>query len=344
MKLIIIVLSCLIFAESLESFQINIDGDWNLFKVKYGKHYKNEAEENYRMKTFFENKDKIEKHNEKYAKGLVSFTLGLNKYADLLYDEFYNYVNGYNSSNENNQYIRKTMPEEGIDYVSPLNFTLPKSINWTERGAVTPVKEQGYCGSCWAFSAVGALEGQNFIHNGVLTSLSVQNLIDCTTDYGNSGCNGGFTRQAYRYVKYNGGIDTEEAYPYKGVDGAVCNFNKSSIAATDRGYVDLPIGDESKMMEAVASVGPLAAVINVNRESLQFYKSGVFDEAECHSSLEYGNHSVLCVGYGTDENGNDYWIIKNSWGDTWGEGGFIKMSRNKNNQCGIANDVNYPLV
>ncbi|XP_055853688.1 cathepsin L-like isoform X2 [Episyrphus balteatus] len=343
MELLIIVLSCCIAAASVGALDISIEEEWNMFKHTYGKNYTNETEENFRMKIFLDNKDKIEKHNLKHTKGLVSFTLGLNKYADLMYDEFYTLVNGYNLSLEMNQYM-EMMPEEGIDYVSLSNTTLPKSVNWTELGAVTPVKEQGYCGSCWAFSAIGALEGQHFLHNGILTSLSVQNVMDCSKNYGNTGCTGGFTRQAYRYIKYNSGINTEEVYPYKGVDGTTCNFDKSKIEATDRGYVNLPQGDEAIMMEAVATVGPLAVVIDVNRESLQFYKNGVFNEPECHSGVEYGRHAVLCVGYGSEENGAEYWLVKNSWGSTWGDGGFIKMSRNKDNQCGIANDVSYPLV
>lgn len=348
MELLFVMLTSLIAGLSIRAHEIQNE-HWNEFKRTYGKQYTNETEEFFRMHIFLENKDKIEKHNLKYDKGLVTFTMGLNKYADLLYDEFYSLLNGYsyNSPLKDDEPTYMTVseePEEGIDYKSITNSTLPTYVNWTELGAVTPAKEQGYCGSCWAISAVGAIEGQSFLRNKSLKSLSAQNVMDCSKSYGNEGCRGGFIRQAYRYVQYNGGINSEESYPYKGVDGTTCNFNKSKIAATVRGYVNLPRGDEATLKEAVANVGPLVVVIDNNRESLQFYKNGVYNDPECHSEVEYGRHAVLCVGYGSEEKGADYWLIKNSWGNTWGDEGFIKVSRNNKNHCGVANDVSYPLV
>ncbi|XP_035217918.1 cathepsin L-like [Stegodyphus dumicola] len=147
--------------------------------------------------------------------------------------------------------------------------------------------------------------------------------------------------QAFEYIEYNHGIDTEEAYPYRAKQGR-CHYKKSNRGATDTGYVDVPSGDETKLMEAVATVGPISVAIDASHESFQFYSHGVYNEVECDS--QNLDHGVLVVGYGTTEDGEDYWLVKNSWGTVWGDQGYIKMSRNKNNQCGIASQASYPLV
>lgn len=231
--------------------------------------------------------------------------------------------------------------ESGITFISTAHVTLPHHVDWREKGAVTAVKDQGHCGSCWAFSAVGALEGQHFRKTGALVSLSEQNLVDCSKKYGNNGCNGGMMDNAFRYVKSNKGIDTEISYPYEGIEDS-CHFNPKNVGATDSGYVNLPSGNEEKLMNAVATMGPVSVAIDASQESFQFYAEGTYVEPQCDSvSLDHG---VLVVGYGTDEQGQDYWLVKNSWGTSWGDKGYIKMARNMDNQCGIATQASYPTV
>lgn len=222
-------------------------------------------------------------------------------------------------------------------------MVVPDSVDWRADGAVTDVKDQASCGSCWSFSATGALEGQHFRKTGALVSLSEQNLVDCSSSYGNAGCNGGVIDYAFQYIKDNGGIDTEASYPYNAVDAA-CRFNKANIGATDKGFVDIPHGDENALKIALATIGPIAVAIDASHQTFHQYSSGIYYEPKCRASARHLDHAVLAVGYGTDENGDDYYIVKNSWGTTWGDGGYIKMARNKNNNCGIATSASYPLV
>lgn len=229
------------------------------------------------------------------------------------------------------------------------NCSLPKSVDWRKSGAVTPVKDQQNCGACWAFSALAALESHVFIkHTGPLKSLSVQNLVDCSSvvasnySYANFGCSGGIVDDAFRYIQDNGGIATEESYPYEAND-RLCRFNRSINAnVTVKGFKDIPVGDERKLMEAIATVGPVAVAIHASHESLHHYQTGVFHEPKCVP--EKIDHGVLAVGYGTDESGQDYYIIKNSWSAEWGEKGFIRLLRNNKNHCGIAMQASFPVV
>lgn len=212
------------------------------------------------------------------------------------------------------------------------------------------VKDQSICGSCWAFAAVGAIEGQQYIKKGgKLKSLSVQNLIDCASifsliiqqePYFNFGCDGGIVDEAFRYVMKHG-IDTEKTYPYNAIQGLCKHFsNKNNV--TIHGFKDIPRGNERKLQEAIATIGPIAAAVDASQMSFSLYSSGVYKEKNC-SSTKY-DHSVLIVGYGTDTDGQEYYIVKNCWSKSWGEDGYIRMARNQNNHCSIASYANYPIV
>ncbi|KAE8573494.1 procathepsin L isoform X2 [Halyomorpha halys] len=187
---------------------------------------------------------------------------------------------------------------------------------------------------------IGSLEGQQFKKTNKLVQLSVQNLLDCSKAYGNLGCSGGRAAYAFNYIRDNGGVDLEEFYPYEGNDGS-CRFKSAYVGAEDSGYTNIPRGDEDALEEAVASVGPIAVTVDGSQSSFAHYSGGVYYSENC--SKELVNHSMLVVGYGV-EKGQEYWLVKNSFGTDWGEAGYIKMAKNKNNNCGIASEGSYPLV
>lgn len=224
-------------------------------------------------------------------------------------------------------------------YTEPANAKIPDSIDWYKKGAVTSVSDQGSCGSCWTFGVAGALEAQLFFKTKQLILLSKQNLLDCSKTYGNSGCRGGFPAKAFQYVTDNGGIDTESSYPYEGVDNNPCRYKPKDSAVKSVGYKKIRPGDERQLTSAIATVGPITIVVSLCRSFFR-YNTGVYYDYKCNKIL---SHVMLAVGYGR-ENGRDYYLVKNSWGSIWGENGYVKMARNRNNSCEIATWAAYPLV
>lgn len=218
---------------------------------------------------------------------------------------------------------------------------LPASVDWVKKGVVTPVKDQGQCGSCWAFAAVAALEGQHALKTKKLVSLSEQNLVDCSWEEGNQGCGGGYPNDAYQYIFDNKGLDTEKAYPYTGQDGQKCAFNANKVGATVTGFKTTASGDEAALQKAVAQVGPISVCIDASQQSFQEYKYGIYYENNC-SKIQL-DHCVTVVGYGV-KNWQMYWLVKNSWGTSWGMNGYIMIGRFDDNICGIATLASYPVV
>jgi len=268
--------------------------------------------------------------------------LRLSKFSDMTSGEFKSYAKCHLPKS-----ARPTTgkdPKECWDFDPRITHQIvrdpPASIDWRTKGAVTPVKDQGQCGSCWSFATTGTLEASNFLKWGTLTSLSEQNLIDCSgTCCYNTGCDGGRVDWAIEYVVQNNGIDTEQSYPYQAQDGT-CNFQSNNVGGNASHCITLATGDENALMTAVGTIGPVAVAISVD-DAWANYKTGVYSSDSCPNGADQLDHAVLVVGYGT-EGGQDYWLVKNSWGASWGDSGFIKMRRNYNNMCGIATDAVYP--
>jgi len=308
---------------------------WIDFKSEHGKSYATLEEESSRYSIFLNNLRAIEEHNELYENGQKSFSMAMNQFGDLTNEEFRAQMNGLK---------KPKMVEENKKYFTPSNDDpLPEEVDWRTKGYVTDVKDQKRCGSCWAFSATGSLEGQHFKQTGKLNSLSEQNLVDCSKKFGNEGCNGGWMDSAFKYIAANNGIDTETGYPYEAKDGK-CRYEESKIGANDTGFIDIKNGSESDLQNAIATVGPISVAIDASKMSFQFYKTGIYDESRCKNGEDDLDHGVLAVGYGKDEKGQKYYIVKNSWGVSYGNKGYILMSRDKKNQCGIATAASYPTV
>lgn len=275
------------------------------------------------------NKKYVDEHNTHLAEK-IGFTVALNEYSDLDAAEFARQLTGYRTRPN-----RRPAPKMFI----ATDDKIPDSVDWRTKGYVTDIKNQGQCGSCWAFSTTGSLEGQHFNATGTLVSLSEQNLVDCSGREGNEGCDGGLMDDAFEYVMKKG-IDTEESYPYVARDEK-CRFKKQDVGSTCSGYTDIKSEDEKALTQAIAEVGPISVAIDASHNSFQMYESGVYYEPDC--SQEELDHGVLAVGYGKDEE-KDMYIVKNSWGLSWGMQGYIYMSRNRNNNCGIATAASYPTV
>lgn len=295
--------------------------------VKHGKACNGLGEKEKRFDIFKDNLRFIDEHNAQN----LSFKLGLNRFADLTNEEYRSKYLGTKISG------KKRISQR---YAPRLGDDLPESVDWRKKGAVVGVKDQGSCGSCWAFSTISAVEGINKIVTGDLISLSEQELVDCDTSY-NEGCNGGLMDYAYEFIINNGGIDSEEDYPYKAYDSKCDQYRKNARVVTIDSYEDVPVNDEKALQTAVANQ-PVAVAIEGGGRAFQLYDSGIFTGA-CGTSLDHG---VTAVGYGT-EDGKDYWIVRNSWGSNWGEAGYIRMERNlegtSTGKCGIAMEASYPI-
>jgi len=307
---------------------MSFDADVELFrefKNKHAKVYASDEHEMERFQIFKENVAYINSHN--LNADTHGYTLGINQYADMTNAEYRSTL----STRPNR--------EAGSLFIAPSNVSVPDSVDWRDEKIVTPVKNQGQCGSCWAFSTVAALEGQYAKKEGNLVSFSEQQLVDCSRPQGNMGCNGGLMDQGFQYIqKY--GIEREDDYTYTARDGT-CKFDESKVVTKVTGFVDVKHQDEDALKTALATVGPISVAIDASHQSFQLYHSGVYNPVFCSSTRL--DHGVTAVGYGA-EGSTDYWLIKNSWGAGWGESGYVKIARNHGNKCGVATQASYPLL
>ncbi|XP_072453046.1 cathepsin L2-like [Notamacropus eugenii] len=330
---------CLGLAAAAPQFDRTLDAKWEQWKSQHGRTYGGTEEDNWRRATWEKNLKMIEMHNLEYSAGKHSFRMEMNNFGDMSSEEFRQMMNGFTEKS----FQGKT---KGTLFREPLFEQIPKSVDWRDKGYVTPVKDELSpnvpCYASWAFSATGSLEGQWFRKTGKLISLSEQNLIDCARHKGNYGCKGGFVSSAFEYVKKNGGIDPEESYPYERKDGN-CRYRAETAIANVTGYVYIPSENETALQMAVATVGPISVTIDASHTSFRFYESGVYHDQLCSSHNP--NHAMLVVGYGADEKTKrKYWIVKNSFNTTWGMKGYVLVAKDEYNHCGIATEACYPEV
>jgi len=306
------------------------------WQLAHGKTYASAEEEASARAAFLVSTDLV--HSKHMQDALGAF-FHLNEFADLSPEVF----------NRRNGYVPSQHAHKGATHTHKLSgFQAPTSVDWRTKGLVADVKNQGSCGSCWAFSTIVSIEGQHAKKTGAITSLSEQNLVDCVkgvklpndTDTCCMGCQGGLMDDAFSYVlkSQSGAIDTEAGYPYRGLAGT-CAYDAAKEGATIGGWTDIPQGDEAALLDAVATVGPVSIAVDAGI-GWQLYFGGIMHATLCSSNPKKMDHGVAIVGFGT-EGTKDYWIVRNSWGKSWGEHGYARILRGKN-ACGLANAASYP--
>jgi xylem cysteine proteinase len=306
------------------SVEPHIQAAFEKFKAKFNKKYVTPQEEAYRLRVF---RDFFYRMKRLTDQGTNGYTLGITKFADLTRDEF------------KARYLGARVDRNRArNEVSLETSEIPATVDWISKGAVTGVKDQGQCGSCWAFSATGSVEGANFIKNNNLVSLSEQQLVDCSGDYGNEGCDGGLMDQAFQYAIDNG-LEGEDDYPYTAEDQQ-CQYDQSKVKAKPTGFTDVPQNDQDQLAAAIVQQ-PISVAVEADTDVFQGYTGGVITSSACGTQLDHG---ILAVGYDTTAS-PAYFNVKNSWGGDWGLSGYVRIEYKPGKKgpgiCGIAEDPSY---
>jgi C1A family cysteine protease len=304
----------------------------------FERNYASVEEESHRYLVWLDNLYTIASYNS----GDLTFKLRMNQFGDMTHDEFRRYVHGDNGACFDNRDEIVNANGQDIMLVDTPPVNAPASVDWTTKGVVTPVKNQGQCGSCWAFSATGAIECDYAIKYGTLNSLSEQQLVDCAgIAYGCQGCNGGQMTGAMRYAASDGGLCSEKEYPYTAKDGT-CKASSCGTKYDKNAGYSAVTRDSETALESATALGCVSVGIEADQVAFQYYSSGVLT-GNCGTNIDHG---VLVVGYGTSGS-QDYWKVKNSWGTSWGEQGYVLICRNCNKngnagECGILTEPNVP--
>jgi len=310
--------------SSTLSVESPVQDAWVQWKQTQGKSYGNNSEEQYRFGVFTNNFSTINAFNasEQTSK------MALNQFADLTTAEFKKIYLGFAAKSLNNQAVTFSTKD------------LEASVNWVTKGAVGAVKDQGQCGSCWAFSAVSSTESANYLQKKMssVPSYSEQQLVDCAGgSFGNQGCNGGLMDQAFEYIKTSP-LELEADYGYTAQDGS-CKYQKSKGVGTVSAYTDVTSGSPDQLRAAL-NRSTVSVAIEADTSVFQFYSHGVITSSSCGQQLDHG---VTAVGYGT-ESGDDYFLVRNSWGASWGDAGYVKIGASSENICGILSQPSYPTA
>ncbi|KAG8240428.1 hypothetical protein J437_LFUL003142 [Ladona fulva] len=317
--------------EFIHNEDSHVESAFDQFRQRHSKDYPDETEKTHRMNVFRQNMRFISSKN----RAGLGFQLGINHLADRT-DEELKVLRGRSYSGEYNG--GQPFPELS----DAEKAAVPESMDWRLYGAVTPVKDQSVCGSCWSFGTTGTIEGAYFLKYGHLVRLSQQALIDCSWGYGNNGCDGGEDFRSYQWMMKHGGLPAEDEYgPYMGQDG-YCHINSTKMVAKITSYVNVTSGDVDALKYAVAKHGPISVAIDASHKTFSFYSNGVYYDSECGNKPDQLDHAVLVVGYG-NINKKPYWLVKNSWSNYWGNDGYVLMAQ-KDNNCGVTTDPTYVLM
>lgn len=333
---------------------------WELYKLRHNRNHKDKNVERMRRRNFEKKVSEVMQHNIEAQLKRQLYTLALNNFSDWTQEELaklrgyksvttltadYEYAEGDLEAQakdvEEGERARVSLPDMPTYTNTVPTSQLPSYVNWSNTSWVGPIQNQHQCGSCWTFSASGALEAQYYNKTKTFVTMSEQNLVDCTYYLGNLGCEGGNVELAFYYVM-SVGIDTYASYPYTGwANNGTCLYNPANSVTQNNGWRFIPEGNELALQQAVALVGPVSVSIDASLSSFDSYSGGVYAPANC-STTEL-DHAVLVVGYGTTTDGQDYWLIKNSWGTDWGINGYMMMERGVN-MCGVATAAIFPVI